>query len=120
MFGNAGREHMAKYGTTKEQLAKIAHKNHKHSVNNPYAQFSDEYSLEQILNSPMVYEPLTKLQCCPTVSEDVSHFQLRLFVLSKAHIQASPCLFVCLFVCLFICVSFSICLCDVMFLIFTV
>lgn len=35
MFGNAGREHMRKYGTTKEQLAKIAVKNHRHSVNNP-------------------------------------------------------------------------------------
>jgi len=65
-FGNAGREHMEKYGTTKEQFAKIAHKNHKHSVNNPYSQFQDEYSLEDILNAPLVYEPLTKLQCCPT------------------------------------------------------
>ncbi len=65
-FGNAGREHMEKYGTTKEQFAKIAHKNHKHSVNNPYSQFQDEYSLDDILNAPVVYEPLTKLQCCPT------------------------------------------------------
>ncbi|XP_037092108.1 non-specific lipid-transfer protein-like isoform X2 [Pollicipes pollicipes] len=66
MFGNAGREHMQKYGTTAEQLAKIAWKNHKHSVDNPYSQFRDEYSLEQILASPTVFEPLTKLQCCPT------------------------------------------------------
>jgi acetyl-CoA acetyltransferase len=65
-FGNAGREHMERYGTTAEQFAKIGHKNHKHSVNNPYSQFQDEYSLEDILNAPMVYEPLTKLQCCPT------------------------------------------------------
>jgi acetyl-CoA acetyltransferase len=35
-------------------------------VNNPYSQFQDEYSLEDILKAPMVYEPLTKLQCCPT------------------------------------------------------
>lgn len=66
MFGNAAREHMKKYGTTKEHLAKIAHKNHKHSVNNPKSQFRDEYSLEQILQSPTVHDPLTKLQCCPT------------------------------------------------------
>jgi len=66
IFGNAGREHMEKYGTTAVQLAKIGHKNHKHSVNNPYSQFQDEYSLEDILKAPMVYEPLTKLQCCPT------------------------------------------------------
>jgi sterol carrier protein 2 len=66
MFGNAGREHMEKYGTTKEQFAKVAYKNHKHSKLNPYAQFRTEYSLEQILKSPDVYDPLTKLQCCPT------------------------------------------------------
>ena len=66
MFGNAGREHMEKYGTKPEVFARIGHKNHKHSVNNPYSQFQDEYSLEDILNAPMVYDPLTKLQCCPT------------------------------------------------------
>jgi sterol carrier protein 2 len=66
MFGNAGREHMERYGTTPEQFAKIGWKNHKHSVNNPYSQFQDEYSLEDVLKAPMVYEPLTKLQCCPT------------------------------------------------------
>jgi sterol carrier protein 2 len=66
MFGNAGREHMEKYGTKPEVFAKIGYKNHKHSVNNPYSQFQQEYSLEDILNAPMVYEPLTKLQCCPT------------------------------------------------------
>jgi len=65
-FGNAGREHMEKYGTTPEHFAKIGFKNHKHSVNNPYSQFQDEYSLEQIKAAPMVWEPLTKLQCCPT------------------------------------------------------
>jgi acetyl-CoA acetyltransferase len=66
MFGNAGIEHMEKYGTTAEQFAKIGWKNHKHSVNNPYSQFQDEYSLEDILNAPTVFGPLTKLQCCPT------------------------------------------------------
>ena len=65
-FGNAGREHMERYGTTPEHFAKIGWKNHKHSVNNPYSQFQDEYTLDQIKNAPMVYEPLTKLQCCPT------------------------------------------------------
>jgi len=66
MFGNAGREHMEKYGTKPEHFAKIALKNHKHSVNNPRSQFQDDYTLEQIMNSPKVFEPLTKLQCCPT------------------------------------------------------
>jgi acetyl-CoA acetyltransferase len=66
IFGNAGREHMERYGTTAEQLAKIAVKNHLHSTRNPYSQFQDEYSLEQIQAAPMVFDPLTKLQCCPT------------------------------------------------------
>jgi acetyl-CoA acetyltransferase len=66
IFGNAGREHMEKYGSTPLHFAKIGYKNHKHSVNNPYSQFQDEYSLEQILAAPMVHDPLTKLQCCPT------------------------------------------------------
>jgi acetyl-CoA acetyltransferase len=65
-FGNAGREHMEKFGTTAEHFAKIGWKNHKHSVNNPYSQFQDEYSLEDIKNAKMIFEPLTKLQCCPT------------------------------------------------------
>jgi len=66
LFGNAGLEHMERFGTTKESFARIGLKNHKHSVNNPYSQFRDEYSLDAILNSPTVYGPLTKLQCCPT------------------------------------------------------
>ena len=66
MFGNAGIEHMERYGTKPEQFAKIGQKNHRHSVNNPYSQFQDEYTLEQILAAPQVYGPLTKLQCCPT------------------------------------------------------
>lgn len=66
MFGNAGIEHMQKYGTKPEHFAKIAYKNHKHSVNNPRSQFRDEYTLDQILKSRKVYGPLTMLQCCPT------------------------------------------------------
>jgi acetyl-CoA acetyltransferase len=66
IFGNAGREHMERYGTTPEHFARIAHKNHEHSTRNPYSQFQDEYSLEEIEAAPMVFEPLTKLQCCPT------------------------------------------------------
>lgn len=66
LFGNAGIEHMKKYGTKPEHFAKIAYKNHLHSMNNPYSQFQDKYTLEQIMNSPKVFGPLTKLQCCPT------------------------------------------------------
>lgn len=66
LFGNAGVEHMRKYGTKPEHFAKIAHKNHKHSVNNPHAQFQKEYTLQEIQSSPHVHEFLTRLQCSPT------------------------------------------------------
>jgi acetyl-CoA acetyltransferase len=66
LFGNAGREHMERFGTTKEQLAEIAVKNHRHSAKNPKAQFQDEFTLEEVLASPLVHEPLTRLQCSPT------------------------------------------------------
>jgi len=68
MFGAAGAEHMNKYGSKPEHFAKIAEKNHRHSTNNPYAQFQDEYTLEQIEEAKMIYEPmqLTRLQCSPT------------------------------------------------------
>jgi acetyl-CoA acyltransferase len=66
MFGNAGREYMERYGVSAESFARIGEKNHRHSVNNPYSQFQDEYTLEDILNAPMIHDPLTKLQCCPT------------------------------------------------------
>ena len=66
MFGNAGRDHMEKYGSEPEHYAWIGWKNHKHSVNNPYAQFQDEYTLDEIKDARMIHEPLTKLQCSPT------------------------------------------------------
>lgn len=66
MFAAAGREYMRTYGATAEHFAKIGFKNHKHSVNNPYAQFQTEYSLEDIMNAPMISDPVTKLQCSPT------------------------------------------------------
>ncbi|QWF77857.1 3-ketoacyl-CoA thiolase FadA [Amycolatopsis sp. CA-230715] len=66
MFGAAGREHMKTYGTTAEQFAKIGVKNHRHSADNPYAQFQDVYSLEDVLAAKTIYHPLTKLQCSPT------------------------------------------------------
>ncbi|PBP16805.1 nonspecific lipid-transfer protein [Diplocarpon rosae] len=65
-FGNAGREYKEKYGATNEDFAEIARVNHEHSQRNPYSQFQDVYTREQILQSPMIFEPLTKLQCCPT------------------------------------------------------
>ncbi|MCJ0867912.1 beta-ketoacyl synthase N-terminal-like domain-containing protein [Streptomyces sp. AP-93] len=66
IFGNAAREHMKLYGTTAAQLAAVGAKNHRHSANNPNAQFQDVYTVEEILAAKTIHEPLTKLQCSPT------------------------------------------------------
>jgi acetyl-CoA acyltransferase len=59
------RAHMEKYGTTKEQFAKIAVKNHYNGSLNPHAQYQHACSLEEVLASPVVAEPLTRLMCSP-------------------------------------------------------
>jgi len=59
------RSHMAKYGTTKEQFARVAVKNHYHGSLNPHAQYREVYTLEDVLTSPPVAEPLTRLMCSP-------------------------------------------------------
>ena len=62
---------MKKYGSKIEHFAKIACKNHKHSVNNPNSQLQKEHSLDEVLGKnpeDNVFEFLTKLQCCPTSS----------------------------------------------------
>jgi len=66
MFGDGGRHHMELYGTTKEQFAKVSVKNHRHSVNNPRSQYREAVTLEEVLASREVYDPLTLMQCCPT------------------------------------------------------
>jgi acetyl-CoA acyltransferase len=66
MFGNAGREHMERYGSQPDHYAWIGWKNHEHSTRNPYAQFQQEYSLDEIKAAKVIHEPLTKLQCSPT------------------------------------------------------
>ncbi|MFZ3102277.1 MAG: thiolase family protein [Desulfitobacteriaceae bacterium] len=63
-FATDTHEHMIKYGTTQEHLAKVSYKNHKNGVLNPYAMYRKEISMEEILNSPMVAEPLTLLMFC--------------------------------------------------------
>ena len=64
-YAQFARAHMEKYGTTKEQFAKVAVKNHLHGSLNPHAQYQDRCTLEEVLNSPVVAEPLTRLMCSP-------------------------------------------------------
>ena len=66
MFGDAGRDHMARYGTSAETFARIAVKNHAHSVNNPRSQYREACTLEEVLQSRMIHDPVTLLQACPT------------------------------------------------------
>jgi acetyl-CoA acyltransferase len=66
VFGQAGMEHMRRYGTTREQFAKVAVKNHRHSTRNPLSQYRDEVSLDQVLNARMVAYPNSLYMCCPT------------------------------------------------------
>ncbi len=64
-FGGAGREYRWKHGTKKETFAKISEKARKHASKNPYALFKEQLSVEEILASPEVFDPLTRYQCCP-------------------------------------------------------
>ncbi|KWU47484.1 thiolase-like protein [Rhodotorula sp. JG-1b] len=66
IFGNGGEEYCEKYGATREHLAKIASKSHRHSVNNPYAQFHHGKSTEEVLQDQKVTNFLTRSMCCPT------------------------------------------------------
>jgi acetyl-CoA acetyltransferase len=66
VFGQTGAEHMRKYGTTQEQIAKIAVKNHQHGVLNPLAQYQVETPLEDVLNARVIAWPNTLYMCCPT------------------------------------------------------
>ena len=49
----------------RETFAKIAVKARKHAANNPYALFNDPLTVEEVLASPEIFGPLTRLQCCP-------------------------------------------------------
>jgi len=57
--------HMRRYGTTREELAMVAVKNHHNATMNPKAQFQSEISIEAVINSSVVSDPLTILDCSP-------------------------------------------------------
>ncbi|MCI0546010.1 MAG: thiolase domain-containing protein [Candidatus Rokubacteria bacterium] len=65
VFALIARAHMAKHGTTEEQMAHVAVKNHRHGVLNPKAQLRKEISLETVLASAYVADPLKLYDCCP-------------------------------------------------------
>lgn len=64
-FGGAGREYCQRYGTDDDLFARVAVKARKHAAHNPYAVFRDPVTVDEVLASPVIYGPLTRLQCCP-------------------------------------------------------
>ena len=65
LYAMIARLHMHKYGTTQEQLAAVAVKNHHNGTMNPKAQFQNEISIETVINSLMVADPLRVFDCSP-------------------------------------------------------
>ncbi|MFZ5651793.1 MAG: thiolase C-terminal domain-containing protein [Bacillota bacterium] len=65
MFAMCAQAHMRKYGTTREQLARVAVKNQTHSARNPYAQFQKGVTLEQVLNAKSITTPFGLFDCSP-------------------------------------------------------
>ena len=64
-FGGAGMAHMEKYGTKAETFAKIRAKASRHAMNNPVALFRKEVTVEEVMASPVLIGPMTRLMACP-------------------------------------------------------
>ena len=64
-FAMVAQKHMEAYGTTLEQMAKVSVKNHDNGCLNPYAEFKKPLTVEQVLTSPMIAQPITLFSCCP-------------------------------------------------------
>ena len=63
LFAMIARRHMYQYGTTREQLAAVAVKNHQNGAKNPLAHMRKLITMEQALNGKMIAEPLTVYDC---------------------------------------------------------
>ena len=86
VFALVARAHMAKHGTTEEQMAAVAVKNHRHALLNPKAQFQKEITVDTVMKSAYVADPLKLYDCCPftdggaaivLASEDVARTRRR-------------------------------------------
>jgi acetyl-CoA C-acetyltransferase len=65
LYALIARRHMHEFGTTREQLAMVSVNNHKNALKNEYAQFRFEITIEDVLNSPIISDPLHLLDCSP-------------------------------------------------------
>ncbi|QOL26048.1 lipid-transfer protein [Thalassotalea sp. LPB0316] len=66
MFGQAGTAYIEKYGANPDIFGKVSVKTRSHAVNNPYSLFTNELTLEEVMNSPTIFPPyLTRFMACP-------------------------------------------------------
>jgi acetyl-CoA C-acetyltransferase len=65
LYAMMARAHMHEFGTTREQLAQVAVKNHYHGSMNPKAQFRNRITIDAVINSPLVADPLRLFDCSP-------------------------------------------------------
>ena len=72
IYAMIATRHMHEYSTTREQLAQVAVKNHANGALNPYAQYQNEITIEQVLNASMVAYPLGLLDCSPVTDGSAS------------------------------------------------
>ncbi|MFJ8201037.1 lipid-transfer protein [Streptomyces sp. NPDC096152] len=64
-FGGAGAHYARRHGTAPETFARISVKSRQHAAHNPYAVFRTPVTVDEVLDSPHIHGPLTRLQCCP-------------------------------------------------------
>ena len=65
IFSILANRYMEQYGATVEDFAQVSVKNHHHGCLNPYSQYKKEFTVEEVLNSRMIADPITLLECCP-------------------------------------------------------
>jgi acetyl-CoA C-acetyltransferase len=65
LYALMAKRHMVDFGTTEEMMASVAVKNHKHGAKNKYAQFPREITMEQVLGSKVIADPLKIFDCSP-------------------------------------------------------
>ena len=66
LYAMRARRYMADFNATKEHLAKVVVKSRKNASMNPLAQYTQPTTVEEVLNSRMIADPITLFQCCPT------------------------------------------------------
>lgn len=105
LFGGAGRDYMKQHGIRPDTFGRISVKARQHAARNPNAVFRDTVTLDEVMASPSVFDPLTRLQCCPPTcgaaaailcSEDFARrhgLDMRVFIAAQAMTTDTPSTF---------------------------